>query len=177
MMGRKDRVFCNYQEYSADCIENQILKKAFLFSKNYLQKEPINFDKKAFNSIIFIANSSFENVSDIKQIRILKQFKINKLYKDYTEALQLAKLILQRFSYNIKETENKKTQKLYPFYIDMALLFETYIGAKLKDKYKKNNIDNQISGNYGKVDFLKKDERLIIDTKYKEKYPRKLRNR
>ena len=33
MQGRNDRVYCRYQDYSVDCLENQILKKLLFFVK------------------------------------------------------------------------------------------------------------------------------------------------
>ena len=177
VLGRNDKVFCNYQDYSVDCLENQILKKALLFCQNYLnqyfkenQKENQNQNLKELNKTILFCKSFFSNVSDNKESKTLKQFKINKLYRDYTEALQLAQMILRRFGYNIQETHQKQN-KIPPFWINMALLFEVYVLSKLKSKYG-SQIRYQFHGNYGETDFLKvsAEEKIIIDAKYKDKY-------
>jgi 5-methylcytosine-specific restriction enzyme subunit McrC len=99
----------------------------------------------------------------------IKQFKINALYKEYAEGLRLAKMVLQKFSYSIVETNTKDSNKIPPFYIDMSLLFELYVYGKLKQEFG-NKITYQVQGSYGKVDFLRIDEKLIIDTKYKTYY-------
>ena len=53
----------------------------------------------------------------------------------------------------------------------MSGLYELYIYAQLIKNYRKENIGFQVSG-YEKtaVDFIKKDEQLIIDAKYKPQY-------
>ena len=50
-------------------------------------------------------------------------------------------------------------------------LYELYVYAQLIKNYGKENIGFQVSG-YAKtaVDFIKKDEQLIIDAKYKPQY-------
>lgn len=182
MMGRADRVYCNYQDYSVDCLENQVLKKALVFCQNYLGENLKEEQKNTFiemNKTISFCKSFFAGVSDLRQAKFLKQFKVNKLYRDYTEALDLAKIILQRFGYNVQESIKKEneTNKTPPFWINMALLFEMYVLAKLKDKYG-SQIYYQFHGNYGDSDFLKipndendeNNEKIIIDAKYKDKY-------
>lgn len=186
MMSRQDRVYCNYQDYSVDCLENRFLKKALIFANHYLQK---NYNEKFENesneegqrnlkNTTHFCLSAFREVSDIPQTKVLKQFKINRLYRDYGEALKLAKMILQRFSYNLQETEEKsEKQNFFPFYINMPLLFEIYVYHQLKKKYK-DDIDYQFDEGYGEIDFLKKskNEKIIIDAKYKNAYMKKSEN-
>ena len=173
MQGRADRVYCNYQDYSVDCLENQVLKKALVFCQNYLNqnlKEKQKDTLQEINKILVFCKSFFAHVSDLRDVRTLKQFRVNKLYRDYDEALKLANLILKRFGYNIQESHQKES-RIPPFWIDMALLFEMYVLAKLKDKYKEK-IAYQVSTKGNEVDFIKKDkdEKIIIDAKYKNAY-------
>ncbi|MCL2312425.1 MAG: McrC family protein [Firmicutes bacterium] len=164
---RKDRVFCRFQEYSINCLENRLLKKALLFiqrySKCYSKKYPILIQKQ--NRLL----CAFENISDDISYSEIKQIKINTLYKEYLEAVELAKKILQYFGYSYKKTEITDEKKMPPFWIDMSKLFELYIYSLLKDAYSKE-ILYQPRGKHGNVDFLKKDEKIIIDTKYKDCY-------
>jgi len=162
--GRSDKNYCRYQEYSVNCIENQILKKALNFVRLFLVK-----NSEKYGGLSFTLNycySALEKVSDEVDIKRVQQVKINPLYKEYFEALRLAKMIFRRFSYSLKEVTNATDNKIPPFYIDMSLLFECYVLSKLKEKYGKE-ILYQVSGKYGITDFLKKDDKMIIDTKYK----------
>ena len=47
----------------------------------------------------------------------------------------------------------------------MSLLFELYVYGLLKEAYN-NNITHQLRTYGNAVDFIKYDEKLIIDTKY-----------
>lgn len=162
--GRTDRNYCNYQEYSVDCFENRLLKKALIFVQTYLNKH-FKTQKPLLNTVNY-ALSAFSDVSDDIEIIKIKQFRINALYKEYAEGLRLAKMVLQKFSYSIIETNKKEDNKVPPFYIDMSLLFELYVYSKLKKAFGKKII-YQAKGNYGNVDFLDIDEKLVIDTSIK----------
>jgi 5-methylcytosine-specific restriction endonuclease McrBC regulatory subunit McrC len=161
--GRYDKNYCNYQEYSANCLENQILKKTLLFAGSYINKYYPN--KKTQTSYNFCM-SAFDLISDDIDAIMIKRIRINPVYKEYAEALKLAKLILKRFAYSISETTNQEKKKTPPFWVDMSLLFELYVLGKLKESYG-SQIQYQVNGKYGSVDFIKKDEKIVIDTKYK----------
>lgn len=166
---RYDRTYCEFNEYIVDTPENRLLKKALLFSKKYiylLQKH------KSFAIISNLANeilSHFECVSSEIEVHQVREIRQHKIYKDYNEGLNLAKMILQRFSYSLQNINNTYN-RIPPFWIDMSRLYEVYIYSLLYKKYG-DAIQFQVAGSYGSaVDFIKKDEILIIDTKYKPKY-------
>jgi len=163
---REDRIFCRYQEYSTNCLENRLLKKALLFiqrySKCYSEKYPTLIQKQ--NRLLF----AFDTVSDEISYSEIKRIKINFLYKEYIEAVDLAKKILRHFGYSYKRAEHAENKKLPPFWIDMSKLFELYVFSLLKEEY--SEILFQPSANYGNPDFLKTDEKLVIDAKYKLVY-------
>ncbi|MBE8189908.1 MAG: hypothetical protein HAW58_03385 [Candidatus Thioglobus sp.] len=98
-------------------------------------------------------------MGDEVDIYRLQNFKNNAFFKDYSEALKLAKMILKRFAYNLKNTNTKNLTP--PFYINMSLLFEQYVYALLLD-------ENEVKYQFKKTDFLVND--MIIDTKYKPQY-------
>ena len=170
--GRKDRNFCCYQDYTLDCKENQILKKALLYCQNYFLS-PSNREKfKELHRDFHPCISAFDKVSDIT-INQIRQYKINPLYKEYKEALRLALQILKRFDYSIQNTSKENIDyKVPPFWIDMSKLFEMYTYTLLYSAYRKK-IFYQVKGKYGEVDFIKKDEKIVIDTKYKKIYQEK----
>lgn len=174
---REDRVYCRFQEYCTDCLENRLLKKALLFVQRYTAK---HLDKEKYKVLFQKQNrllSAFESISENISHSEIKRIKINTLYKEYVEATDLAKQILKRFGYSYMNTYNKDEKKFRPFWINMSKLFELYVYSLMKDAYGSNIMyqlsedgKRQTSGHYGDIDFMKLDEILLIDTKYKEVY-------
>ena len=129
--------YCKYEEFGLNSIENKVLKKALLFSQKAIQ----NFrsvDTSALNSLFNYIQPAFIQVDNEVQVEELKTIKPNPLYKEYEQALKLAKLILKRYSYTISEINPTKIQTP-PFWIDMSKLFELYVFAKLKQRFPEKN--------------------------------------
>lgn len=170
--GRHDKIYCNYQDYSVDCLVNQLLKKTLLFTNTYLARY---YNKKEILVAVNACLAAFDGVSSEVSPMMIKRVKVNPVFKEYAEAIRLAKLILRHFSYSLSNIETKKTNKVKPYWIDMSLLFEIYVYGKLRDKFK-SNIKYQPNGSYGNVDFIKTsdddilEDKMIIDTKYKPIY-------
>lgn len=98
---RFDRVFCDYDEYTADIPENRLIKKALLFSKQILMHIIENHRSGTKAKIMLSrALAMFENVSEDVQTRDVRQIRGNKLFSEYNEAIRLAKLILQQYDYS-----------------------------------------------------------------------------
>lgn len=166
LRNRLNKTICNFEVFGTDCIENKVLKYALKFIEAYLLKYKqfsenfsplINFCKPAFNEV---------NESSI-DFNLVKQKKINAFFQEYKEALDLAEMIIKRFSYNLREIE-QTIVSVPPFWIDMPKLFELYVLGLMKDRYG-SKIQFQAKGNYGEPDFLlnSENEKIIIDTKYK----------
>lgn len=168
---RYDRIYCNYDEYSVDISENRLLKKALLFSKRVVDR--IGEHHNSYNNIkqmLARSLSMFENVNNDVDIKDIRQIKGHKLFRDYAEAIRLAKLVLCHFDYSINkisETDNK----IVPFVLDMSLLYEHYVYGLLYQAYN-NRIVYQYPGKTGIPDFLYSSKRFkaILDTKYIPKY-------
>lgn len=166
---RNDRTYCQYQEYTVDNPENRLLKKALFFSQRYIHR--LN-KHNSYNHIRSVTNSLlsvFADVSEEIEVYEVNRVVSNKLFKEYKEAIRIAKMILRQFNFSISKTgiESKTTPV---FWIDMSRLYEVYVYTKLYESYD-DKIKFQVPG-YRKtaVDFLKTDEKVIIDTKYKPKY-------
>ncbi|MCT4648462.1 MAG: McrC family protein [Carboxylicivirga sp.] len=164
--GRYHKNYCNFQEYSINCLENQLLKKTLLFVASYFNK--YNYGAEILNSVNYCL-SAFENVSYNVDAVLIKAVRINPTFKEYAEALKLAKMILKRFAYTMAETTSEDRLKTPPYWIDMSLLFEIYVYGKLREEFG-STIIYQAKGRYGNADFLKLDEKVVIDTKYKLLY-------
>lgn len=176
---RQDRVYCKFQEYTVDIPENRLLKKALVFSANYLNKL-VSFEYHdslgELKSKINQLKSAFYLVSDEIEIFEIKTLRKNKLFKEYSEAIKIAKNILQRFDYSITESESEQ-KTVPPFWIDMSRLFEVHVYSKLYAFYGEK-VKYQVPGRLGSVaDFIivdkENNERLILDAKYKTHYQKK----
>lgn len=168
---RYDRIYCEYDEYSADIPENRILKKALLFVKRMMQQ--MGDGHKSYDKINLAIRKSlalFENVGsdvDLKEVNLIKG---HKLFKDYAEAIRLAKLILRHFDYSINKVSAQE-EKVVPFVLDMSLLYELYVYGLLAEAYQ-NKVTYQYSSLTGFPDFLYHSQQFkaILDTKYIPKY-------
>ena len=170
---REDRNFCRFQEYTEDIFENRLLKKTLLFVESAMNNTPAMKAHSMFSSLQLDINhlkSALSNVSSDVESDQVKQFHSSKLFREYSEAIKLARMILRRYDYSIQATSEEQ-HSTPPFWIDMARLYEVYVYSKLAEVYGTENILFQVPG-HGKtaVDFVKLDEHLIMDTKYKPRY-------
>lgn len=163
-----DRVYCKYMERSVNNPENRLLKKTLLFCQQFIIRMKGNESFKAIYQTINYCLSHFENVDDQIEIWEIRNTKNSSLYKNYGEAIKIAKTILRHFDYSINNAQ-KRNEKVPEFWIDMALLYEHYVLGLLKRDYG-NNIGYQITGSFKwRPDFLHKKEKIIMDTKYMPK--------
>jgi len=163
--------FCSYEEFGFDHKENRLLKKAFLFGIKYLhQLKHTNTDLTQVEDIIRYIRPAFYSVGTEVDIRELKSFKPNPLFKEYNDALSLAMSILKRFGYNITNTENTKLETP-PFWIDMSKLFELYVLKLLKERYHAKVL-YQLTTYGNALDYLITEDKreMVVDAKYKLKY-------
>lgn len=169
---RVDKTVCNYQIFTIDCLENQILKTALLqcsknlysFSNNDDIVKLMKYNISAFE----LVNSKEVFDSDFAKI------KHSPFYKEYKEALRLAKMIFKRFGFTLNSSAKSKKTKIAPFYINMPELFERYVEVKLRKCYKDSLVPSYGLGDGYKTsigelrpDFIVKNKNLIIDAKYK----------
>ena len=163
---RYDRIMCSFDEYSEDCPANRLLHSAYKICKDYgkrIKTETYPFSK--YDRL----ESRFQHIGYIKSPTEINKIKTNPLFLEYKTALRLAKLI-----YALKtKKENMQARddffKIYPYIINMAILFELYVYSCLKKSGLR--IGYQISGvKKTRVDFLDYDNKIIIDTKYKDAY-------
>ena len=160
-----DKVYCKYMERSVNIPENKLLKKALLFCQQFILRMKGNESFKTLYQTINYCLSHFENVDEDIEVWEIRNTKTNSLYKNYGDAIKVAKTILRHFDYSITNANNKK-EKVPEFWIDMPLLYEHYVLGLLKRDYGKD-ILYQKSGWFGwRPDFLHRKEKIIMDTKY-----------
>ena len=170
---RSDRMYCQYQEYTDDIPENRLLKKALLFSERILDRCDSLKRQSQYPEIQLRLNrlkASFSHISDEIEPYQVQKLSSNKLFKGYKEAISVAKMILRRFDYSIREAGSEQ-HSTPPFWIDMARLYEMWVLCRLQ-KNAVNPIMFQEAGFYGRqvADFVIREESLILDAKYKSKY-------
>lgn len=170
---RSDRMYCQYQEYTDDIPENRLLKKALLFSERILDRCDSLKRQFQYPEIQLRLNrlkASFSHISDEIEPYQVQKLSSNKLFKGYKEAIRVAKMILRRFDYSIREASSEQ-HSTPPFWIDMARLYEMWVLHRLQ-KLGVNPIMFQEAGFYGRqvADFVIREENLILDAKYKPKY-------
>lgn len=161
------RICCAYNDFGIDCPENRLLKLALLFIRRY---ETLNHRVES-NALLNYCLHAFTNVSCRVEPNEIKFTKKNVFYKEYIEALHLARTILKRFGYNIQGIEKNKKTKIPPFWIDMSKLFELYVLSLLKDKYF-NNIKYHFQAKESELDYIVNvpGQQMVIDAKYKPLY-------
>lgn len=169
---RKLDVWCEYEEFSTDIMENRFLKRALLFSRRYLKSVwPASYRNVGGGIYLDLKRclSAFDGVSDNVTFSEMKTLRLGKLFRHYEEPVRLANAILRRFGNTLDECRNDSV-KVPPYWIDMSRLFEVYVYEKLYNAFGRQ-IDFQIGGYEGTIlDFIKRDELLIIDSKYKPGY-------
>jgi 5-methylcytosine-specific restriction enzyme subunit McrC len=149
----KNKIYCEYDEFSA----NNTLNQFFLYAVKYLQK--FVKDKKLLKQCELI----FDEV-EYKQINIKNlNIHFNRINQRFKTSYEVALLLLQKsiplFSHG---------KKSFAFLFDMNILFEKFIAKIVKSIDNSAKIQNKDS--FGDL-ILKPDiilDTLIIDTKYKK---------
>lgn len=168
---KKTSTICQYDVFGYDTIENRVLKHTLKFIQRYLAQTSTL--SQYTQPLVNYCQPAFVTVSDDVDLNQLKSIKHNAFYKEYKEAIRIAKLIIKRFGYNTRNAKAQPTGKtsVPPFWIDMSKLFELYTLGLLKDRYG-DKLIFQAQGTYGQPDFLLVDEtnKLILDAKYRPIY-------
>lgn len=172
LIKREERLYCKFQEYTVDIPENRLLKKALVFAnrvvcgfESFQHHTKLSDIKRQINNLLL----AFDDVSEDIEVYQVNKIKTNKLYKNYNEAIRLSKMILRNFDYSIKNIKENQ-ESTPPFWIDMSRLYEVYVYSLLEEAFP-GEIKFQENGHcQTSVDFMKPNERLIMDTKYKLHY-------
>ncbi|MFW3372349.1 McrC family protein [Aliarcobacter butzleri] len=150
----KNRIYCEYDEFS----ENNSLNQFFLYAVKYLQK--FVKDKKLLKQCELVFDEVEYKSVDINRVETINFNRLNIRFKTSFEiALLLLKQSIPLFN---------KDKKSFAFLFDMNILFEKFIARMVKELDNNAKIQNQ--DDFGDLT-LKPDiilENQIIDTKYKK---------
>ena len=117
---RSDRVYCQYQEYTDDIPENRLLKKSLLFADRIIGNYESLKAQSSYSKVqsrLFRLKSLLEGVSDEIEPYQVQKLSTNKLFKEYKDAIRVAKMLLRRYDYSISEASQEQ-HTTPPFWID-----------------------------------------------------------
>lgn len=165
--------YCRYQEFGYNSIENRLLKRALEFAQAVISNHK-SLSSQSTKQLFNYISPAFYSVSSDISLKEVTNLKHNPFFKEYKYAVQIAKIILKRFSNNISQVSETK-YRTPPFWIDMPKLFELYLFKKLKEVFPlKNEVIYHEKFNSLEPDILlnSKDKlfKVIIDAKYKPRY-------
>lgn len=170
MTKRENMAYCRYQEYTEDIPVNRLLKRALVFANKMLQEfMSCHESYAAIQCKLNRVMTAFDGVSDDVEVPQVYRMPQNALYRHYTDAVKVARMILRRYDYSLSNI-SKEYCETPPFWIDMSRLYEMYVLGKLREQYA-NQILFQVPGDgESMVDYVHTGEKLIIDAKYKPQY-------
>lgn len=164
---------CQYEEYGVDSLENRLLKKALVYAQVALNKLK-GTSKDELSNLLNYVRPAFANVGNEVEIREVVNLKSNPMFKEYTDAIRIAKMILKKYGYNISKV-SEEVHKTPPFWIDMSKLFELYVFKQLKSIFPlPKEVKYHQKMHYQEPDFIVNSKtrgiQLVVDAKYKPKY-------
>jgi 5-methylcytosine-specific restriction enzyme subunit McrC len=168
VLGRQPTmIYCGYEDFTTDCLENRLLHTAYRISLDSLQRWQSTDMHHQDRVLRYEAiATAFRDVGRLDPFHALQGIRANPVYRDYDEALRLAKLICRIQGYRDRHGEDRLVP---PYLIDMPKLFELYV-YQLLDRVLGERILYQSKGRYGYTDFLDIEEKLVLDAKYKPSY-------
>ncbi|MDE7152996.1 MAG: McrC family protein [Muribaculaceae bacterium] len=168
----KERIYCRYDDYSVDTPENRYLKRALRIASAMIA---LMTDHRCHPTLQALCNHCLSTFTDVTDT--FDEFTVNtrnnKLFREYDDAMRIARMIIRKEEMAVNSRRNATSDIVPVFRIDMSLLFEHYVLAKLRDTFGQNNIIYQARGsNCFIADFLINTGNLkvIADAKYTEIY-------
>ena len=152
----KNKIYCEYDEFSA----NNNLNQFFLYAVKYLQK--FVKDKKLLKQCELIFDEVEYKSVDINKLDMVHFNRLNQRFKiSYEIAILLLKQSIPLF---------RQDKKSFAFLFDMNMLFENFIARIVKENYDDVKIPKSYTSFGGlnlKPDIIVISKNLIIDCKYK----------
>ena len=134
---------------------------------SYLKATHRNVNKETkYLALYDSLDQYFTGIGYIQKTYELHGIKSNPLYREYAEALRLAKLIYHNKGY--RDTQRTQNKLIPPYIIDMSKLFELYAYVQLS-KITGTELKYQSKGNTAIPIFGHKNK-IVIDAKYKYQY-------
>lgn len=167
---RQDKTYCNYQIFSTNCIENQLI----ISTLESISPIIYSLHNKNMANLMNQIKPYFRTVNRIHlSAQTFKNIKHTNFFIEYKKVIKLAEQIYKNITQSIETTDTNSF--IFPFIINMPELFERYCEVKLRERY------SDLLAGYGKEgysetktrdwklrpDFLLPSKNMIIDSKYK----------
>lgn len=153
--GRNDRFCCKYIDFTADTIENRILKAALVRCKNIIEQK-FKMDSAIVGRLYYCMNA----LRSVKLVPIRNRdfngVSVKGLYTYYKPLIQQAKCILsQKYLSYIAEDGQTVSRSVYtiPYMINMEAVFEFYVRAVFHENL---DADKYYLAKYSERIFLQK---------------------
>lgn len=163
----KERFFTSHQVYDKDHLLHVILKKALDIVVHFTAGTRLHdLSKRIELNFPFVTQKPL-TISQLNSIQV------NRKSKDYSYALELARLIILNYSPDI----NSGREKMLSLLFDMNQLWEEFILKQLKERTKNTslNVSGQESKSFWGYNTLrpdivirKGDQTYVLDTKWKK---------
>ncbi len=169
--GKFDMMDCAVSRFTADCAENRLLKRAVRLCRTWLRNYSWISGWSRLEGVCSHILGTMAEVKDVPQrsLKASRDRKRNPFYAAYPELLKLASLIVRQMDSDSSGRERNCPMGMPPYAINMARLFELYVYALLHNRFG-HQIEYHYSTYGNELDFIKHDESLIIDTKYKPRW-------
>jgi 5-methylcytosine-specific restriction endonuclease McrBC regulatory subunit McrC len=133
-VGRQDRMYCQFQKLSIDCLENRILKAAMEKSMRYLAQKGLITSLSHLTEQYAYCSRILQSVTltDIRP-QDFRGLRFNGVFRLYKKATELAKPIIEGIGLADSDIENNKITEVPPYYINITLLFEYYCRVLVKE--------------------------------------------
>lgn len=135
LKARADRIYCAYQKYKTDILENQYLKMALFKVRKFIERN--NIVMPELEALVSYCTKVLQQVSmPNRKLNRKALTKMRGLYAYYNNVLDYAEMIDREFAMDCTGSI-KQTGFIVPYAINMQMLFEVYVRYRLK-QYLKN---------------------------------------
>ena len=185
--GRADRIACEYTRMTMDTLANQILKSALSKCYRYISQAGMkHHDKLSMWSRqceAALTEVSLTKISD----NDFRQIRYSGRMQRYRHIHGLARMIIKRIRTDAQgDLLDEKSSVTLPFYLNMWMLFERYVGVQLQktgldfvaqgshdfsfdlpDQMKSGNSTNVAGSLTIRPDYISIKDGIVVDAKYK----------
>ncbi len=168
---QRQRIFCGFSDYTADILENRILKYA-LYKLSFLWFRDVSLKARIGRLLHFFDPVSLEIVRD-SQFDIVEE-RYTRLNEHYRPLIRVSRILIENISLNL---QRRGKSGFWSFLVDMNTLFQRFITFCLRG-LRDFDVEPELSYKWDieglttiRPDIVirkGRDVKLVVDAKYKE---------